>query len=60
MEVLYMSNTYYWTCPYCNANLDPGEKCDCTKEKENNNSDTTDNYKSVRGGEKVNDKLLEK
>lgn|GEM_PF-4261487 len=17
----------YWTCPYCNANLDPGEKC---------------------------------
>lgn len=55
-----MSNTYYWTCPYCNANLDPGEKCDCTKEKENNNSDTTDNYKSVRGGEKVNDKLLEK
>ena len=20
---------YYWTCPYCGANLDPGEKCDC-------------------------------
>ena len=20
---------YYQTCPYCGANLDPGEKCDC-------------------------------
>lgn len=24
-----MKNTYYWTCPHCGANLDPGEKCDC-------------------------------
>ena len=23
-------NTYYKTCPLCKANLDPGEKCDCT------------------------------
>ena len=22
-------STYYWTCPHCGANLDPGEKCDC-------------------------------
>lgn len=23
---------YYWTCPLCGANLDPGEKCsDCDK-----------------------------
>jgi hypothetical protein len=22
-------NPYYWTCPYCGANLDPGESCDC-------------------------------
>ena len=21
---------YYYTCPLCGANLDPGEKCDCT------------------------------
>jgi len=21
--------TYYVTCPYCLANLDPGERCDC-------------------------------
>lgn len=24
---------YYWTCPYCGANNDPGEACDCQKEK---------------------------
>ena len=23
----------YWTCPYCGANLDPGERCDCTEER---------------------------
>lgn len=36
---------YYWTCPYCGANLDPGESCDCKKE-------AVDDYKSVQGGEK--------
>ena len=25
--------TYYWTCPDCGANLDPGEKCDCKNNK---------------------------
>lgn len=26
---------YYWTCPGCGANLDPGESCeDCDKNKE--------------------------
>ena len=24
-------HTYYWTCPYCGDNNDPGEKCDCMK-----------------------------
>ena len=23
----------FWTCPYCGANLDPGERCDCKTEK---------------------------
>jgi hypothetical protein len=23
----------YWTCPYCGANLDHGEKCDCDKSR---------------------------
>lgn len=22
--------SYYHTCPDCGANLDPGERCDCT------------------------------
>lgn len=42
-------NTYYWTCPYCDANLDPGEACDCRKEK-----GIVDDYKSVQGGEDSN------
>lgn len=25
---------YYKICPVCNANLDPGEKCDCIKQSE--------------------------
>lgn len=27
-----MSKPYYHTCPYCGANLDPGESCDCQNE----------------------------
>ena len=26
--------TYYRTCKYCGSNLDPGEKCDCQKERD--------------------------
>lgn len=25
--------SYYRECPYCGLNLDPGETCDCEKEK---------------------------
>lgn len=25
--------SYYRTCDYCGAALDPGERCDCKKEK---------------------------
>lgn len=24
-----IKHKYYWTCEYCGANLDYGEKCDC-------------------------------
>lgn len=54
-----MSSQYYWTCPYCGSNLDPGETCDC-KNVENDKSliacsdhppnGTADNYKVVTGG----------
>lgn len=50
--------TYYWTCPYCKANLDPGERCDCQKEKDNT---VVDSYKAVQvGGEKKNESGYEK
>lgn len=26
-------STYYYICPYCGAFLDPGERCDCEKQK---------------------------
>lgn len=26
--------SFYKICPYCNAALDPGEKCDCREQKE--------------------------
>lgn len=25
--------SYYKTCPYCGAHIDPGETCDCTESK---------------------------
>ena len=30
---------YFTPCPECGANLDPGEKCDCTKEESYNESE---------------------
>ena len=26
-----MKKRYYYTCEYCGAHLDPGEKCNCRK-----------------------------
>lgn len=51
-----MKHTYYETCPYCQANLDPGEICDCQKEqssapKVTEKSDTNTNEE----GEKKNE-----
>lgn len=37
---MYKTHTYYYTCPYCEANLDPGETCDCLKDTSLDN-DTT-------------------
>lgn len=46
-------HTYYHTCPYCGANLDPNESCDCqyevtekSEESEVNNSDVFSNKRS--------------
>ncbi len=32
----------YNTCPYCGANLDPGEKCDCREEDDEENQKITE------------------
>ena len=43
---------YYDTCPYCGANLDPCEKCDCqenNKSKEENTYVRHENYCNCRG-----------
>ena len=29
---------FYWTCPECGANLDPGERCDCEEKDRQDNS----------------------
>ena len=30
----------YRTCPYCGANLDPGETCDCRRERHADNEES--------------------
>ena len=29
----YYKHNQYWTCPYCGANLDAGERCTCRDEE---------------------------
>ena len=29
--------SYYYTCPICGANLDPGEQCDCQEYPQHKN-----------------------
>ena len=56
-------NQYYWTCPHCGSNLDPGDSCDCQKNAENSENligiktplqtppvTIADDYKVVNGG----------
>lgn len=38
---------YYNVCPNCGGNLDPGEKCDCKNEKQEDNR----NEAGRKGGE---------
>ena len=35
-------HTYYYTCPYCGANLDPGETCDCQKDHNDPSTNVTE------------------
>jgi len=39
---------YFDTCEYCNASLDPGEKCDCRKARSERKEHEKANRKKVR------------
>lgn len=49
------ANKYYWTCPKCGSNNDPGERCDCEKE-----TILTITNLSNKGGEIKNGQTVEK
>lgn len=40
---------YYRICPQCGSHLDPGESCDCIKEKAAASAANTDNGKVEKG-----------
>ena len=37
--------TFFKTCPVCGAALDPGERCDCEREKPKKNTDRIIGFK---------------
>ena len=41
--------SYYTTCPKCGANLDPGEKCNCTTERVRESYEAGSRYYPVDG-----------
>lgn len=43
---------YYNECPLCGSNLDPGESCDCQKEKQEvkNIAEDSDSNGSIKRG----------
>ena len=59
-ERLISEGKYYHTCPDCGANLDPGEKCDCQKEKKNVSEAGKDFGKAYENGGKDLDDYLDK
>lgn len=40
---------YYRICPHCGSHLDPGESCDCIKEKAAASAANTDNGRVEKG-----------
>lgn len=42
---------YFHSCPKCGANLDPGEKCDCEKERQKINENYSKNLKIMPTGQ---------
>ncbi|MBO5597609.1 MAG: hypothetical protein J5943_03265 [Oribacterium sp.] len=45
---------FYKTCPFCGANLDPGETCDCQTEKKHKEEEIekiVSRLKTEKGGQ---------
>ncbi len=40
---------YYNECPYCGANLDPGEHCECEAERAIRRGISKRNYRNIIG-----------
>ncbi len=49
---------YYHECELCGATLDPGEKCDCTKDEEQQADEESSTIYFFRGKEKAPYKAL--
>lgn len=46
--------SYFRICPHCGANLDPGERCDCTPLAKSQTSGNLDK-KTARGADNTTD-----
>lgn len=42
---------FFRTCPFCEANLDPGEQCDCQDEKEQERQKMQSMFAVGKGGQ---------
>lgn len=54
-----MRNRYYTSCPYCNANLDPGERCDCRERAERSKMVFAKRIRTQRDGQMVLSEAME-
>ena len=53
--------SYFWTCPYCEANLDHGERCEtcgCNELDDMNRKHHKHLKKSIRNMEDIKDELI--
>lgn len=50
--------SYFWTCPYCGANLDPGEHCDCLEQEDISRRYHRHNNKFIKSMEDITNELI--
>mgnify|MGYP006916379532 CR=1 FL=1 len=54
-----MQKKYYTSCPFCNANLDPGERCDCREKRPQSRMVFTARLRTQRDGQMVLREVME-